>query len=144
MMGSPSGSCWPARGEPSGTSTWYDSGVALVAVAACAPAKPGRKRAAASASRRAADSIMVGFLGVGAPGSREDRYWRQLDRSVRNWQIPPMARAKEFDRAAALDPAIAVFASHGFAGASTEMLLQAMRISRQSMYDTFGDKHALF
>ena len=55
-----------------------------------------------------------------------------------------MARAKEFDRDAVLDPAIAVFASHGFAGASTEMLLQAMGISRQSMYDTFGDKHALF
>jgi AcrR family transcriptional regulator len=55
-----------------------------------------------------------------------------------------MPRAKEFDRDTVLDQAIAVFASHGFAGASTEMLLQAMGISRQSLYDTFGDKHALF
>lgn len=55
-----------------------------------------------------------------------------------------MPRPKEFDRDAALDRAIEVFASHGFAGTSTESLLQAMAISRQSMYDTFGDKHALF
>jgi AcrR family transcriptional regulator len=55
-----------------------------------------------------------------------------------------MPRPKEFDRETVLDLAIQVFASHGFVGASTEALLQAMGISRQSMYDTFGDKHQLF
>lgn len=55
-----------------------------------------------------------------------------------------MARPKEFDRDAAVDAAIGVFAEHGYEGTSTEMLLAAMKIGRQSMYDTFGDKRALF
>jgi len=55
-----------------------------------------------------------------------------------------MARQKEFDRDGALDAAIGVFADHGYEGTSTEALLEAMKIGRQSMYDTFGDKRALF
>lgn len=55
-----------------------------------------------------------------------------------------MARPKEFDRDEALGKAIKVFASHGYEGASTETLLKGMGISRQSMYDTFGDKRRLY
>lgn len=55
-----------------------------------------------------------------------------------------MARIKEFDRDEALDAAIAVFREHGFEGTSTEMLLKAMKIGRQSLYDTFGDKWKLY
>ena len=55
-----------------------------------------------------------------------------------------MARPREFDQDAALDQAIDVFASHGYEGSSTEMLLQAMGINRQSLYNTFGDKHQLY
>jgi TetR/AcrR family transcriptional regulator, transcriptional repressor for nem operon len=55
-----------------------------------------------------------------------------------------VARPREFDRDEALAKAIKVFASHGFEGASTEMLLNGMGISRQSMYDTFGDKRRLY
>jgi AcrR family transcriptional regulator len=55
-----------------------------------------------------------------------------------------MARPKEFDREEALASAIAVFGDHGFEGSSTEMLLRAMGISRQSLYDTFGDKRRLY
>lgn len=55
-----------------------------------------------------------------------------------------MARPKEFDRDKALEKAIKIFADHGFEGASTEMLLNAMGLSRQSMYDTFGTKRDLF
>jgi AcrR family transcriptional regulator len=55
-----------------------------------------------------------------------------------------VARPKEFDREAALRLAIPVFWENGFAGTSTEALVQAMGIGRQSLYDTFGDKHALF
>ncbi|PXA97552.1 TetR/AcrR family transcriptional regulator [Nostoc sp. 3335mG] len=55
-----------------------------------------------------------------------------------------MARPKEFDRDAALSGALEVFWSKGFEGASTEDLLKAMKIGRQSMYDTFGDKQALY
>jgi TetR/AcrR family transcriptional repressor of nem operon len=55
-----------------------------------------------------------------------------------------MARQKEFDRDDALDEAVKVFASHGYEGASTDALLSHMGISRQSMYDTFGDKRQLY
>jgi TetR/AcrR family transcriptional regulator, transcriptional repressor for nem operon len=53
-------------------------------------------------------------------------------------------RTKEFDREAALKGAIQVFCDGGFEGTSTEDLLREMGISRQSMYDTFGDKRALY
>ena len=55
-----------------------------------------------------------------------------------------MARPKEFDRETALKKAIKVFADHGYEGTSTDALLRAMGISRQSMYDTFGDKRRLY
>ncbi len=55
-----------------------------------------------------------------------------------------MARHKEFDRDTALHAAIGVFSEHGYEGTSTEELLTAMKISRQSMYDTFGDKRGLY
>lgn len=55
-----------------------------------------------------------------------------------------MARPKAFDRDTALQRAITLFREKGFAGASTDDLLGAMGIGRQSMYDTFGDKRGLF
>lgn len=55
-----------------------------------------------------------------------------------------MPRTKEFDRDEALQAAIKQFAAHGFEGTSTDMLLDAMGISRQSLYDTFGDKRQLY
>lgn len=55
-----------------------------------------------------------------------------------------MARAKEFDKEAAVDAAIGAFREHGFEGTSTGMLVDAMRIGRQSLYDTFGDKWQLY
>jgi TetR/AcrR family transcriptional regulator, transcriptional repressor for nem operon len=55
-----------------------------------------------------------------------------------------MARPREFDTDAALDSAIDVFREHGFEGASARMLVDAMRIGRQSLYDTFGDKWRLY
>src|SRR5882757_7094465 len=55
-----------------------------------------------------------------------------------------MARRREFDVDAALDGAIGVFREHGFEGASAEMLVGAMGIGRQSLYDTFGDKWRLY
>jgi TetR/AcrR family transcriptional regulator, transcriptional repressor for nem operon len=55
-----------------------------------------------------------------------------------------MARPKEFDRDAALAGALQVFWAKGYEGASTDDLLKGMKIGRQSMYDTFGDKQALY
>ena len=39
---------------------------------------------------------------------------------------------------------MSVFWSKGYAATSTDDLLDAMRIGRQSMYDTFGDKRRLY
>src|SRR5258707_4377102 len=55
-----------------------------------------------------------------------------------------MPRPKECDRETALREAIQVFCDGGFEGTSTDDLLRGMGISRQSMYDTFGDKRALY
>jgi TetR/AcrR family transcriptional regulator, transcriptional repressor for nem operon len=55
-----------------------------------------------------------------------------------------MARPKEFDQEQALDAVIGVFREHGFEGTSTEMLVRAAGIGRQSLYDTFGDKWELY
>ncbi len=55
-----------------------------------------------------------------------------------------MARPREFDRDEALKHAISVFWAKGFEAASTEDLLAAMKIGRQSLYDTFGDKRRLY
>jgi TetR/AcrR family transcriptional regulator, transcriptional repressor for nem operon len=55
-----------------------------------------------------------------------------------------MARPKEFDRDKSLQKAIGVFCEKGYAAASTDELMRAMNISRQSMYDTYGDKRQLY
>src|SRR6202158_941 len=55
-----------------------------------------------------------------------------------------MARPREFDRDAAVQRAMSVFWRKGYAATSTDDLLRAMNIGRQSMYDTFGDKHRLY
>jgi TetR/AcrR family transcriptional regulator, transcriptional repressor for nem operon len=56
----------------------------------------------------------------------------------------PMARPREFDRDAALRRAMSVFWAKGYAGTSTDDLLEAMSIGRQSMYAAFGDKRTLY
>jgi TetR/AcrR family transcriptional regulator, transcriptional repressor for nem operon len=55
-----------------------------------------------------------------------------------------MARHKEFDRDQALRKAMELFWSRGYEAASIEDLVKHMGINRQSLYDTFGHKHALY
>jgi TetR/AcrR family transcriptional regulator, transcriptional repressor for nem operon len=55
-----------------------------------------------------------------------------------------MARPREFDRDEALERATGVFWAKGFASTSTDDLLTAMGIGRQSLYNAFQDKRALY
>ena len=55
-----------------------------------------------------------------------------------------MARHKEFDRDEALHRAMEVFWSRGYEATSVGDLVEHMGINRQSLYDTFGDKHSLY
>jgi TetR/AcrR family transcriptional regulator, transcriptional repressor for nem operon len=55
-----------------------------------------------------------------------------------------MGRHKEFDLDEALQKAMEVFWERGYEAASVQDLVEHMGINRQSLYDTFGDKHALY
>jgi len=55
-----------------------------------------------------------------------------------------MARQKEFDRDEALHKAMETFWARGYEATSIQHLVESMGINRQSLYDTFGDKHALY
>jgi len=55
-----------------------------------------------------------------------------------------MARPKAFVQQDALTAAMEVFWRLGYERASLDQLLDAMGISKQSLYDTFGDKRALY
>ena len=53
-------------------------------------------------------------------------------------------RRPRFDRERVLDSAIEIFWRDGYAATSLANLLEEMGISRQSLYNCFGDKHSLF
>src|SRR6516225_9217412 len=55
-----------------------------------------------------------------------------------------MPSPKEFAREVALKDAVKILCETVYEGTSTDDLLRGMGISRQSMYDTFGDKRALY
>ena len=55
-----------------------------------------------------------------------------------------MARIKAFDPDDVLQRAMELFWRSGYASTSMSALLEHMGISRQSLYDTFGDKNSLY
>jgi TetR/AcrR family transcriptional repressor of nem operon len=55
-----------------------------------------------------------------------------------------MPRAKEFDEAQVLDQALELFRARGFKHTSFSDLVAELGVSRQSLYDTYGDKQALY
>jgi len=67
-----------------------------------------------------------------------------IDRAIHNKYPKAMARPREFDRDEALTRATRVFWAKGYASTSTEDLLAAMNIGRQSLYNAFGDKRKLY
>ncbi len=55
-----------------------------------------------------------------------------------------MPRAKEFDEAEVLDQALELFRARGFKHTSFSDLVEELGVSRQSLYDTYGDKQSLY
>jgi TetR/AcrR family transcriptional repressor of nem operon len=55
-----------------------------------------------------------------------------------------MVRPREFNRDEVLEGAMSDFWTKGFSATTTSDLVEAMQIGRQSMYDSFGDKRALY
>ena len=55
-----------------------------------------------------------------------------------------MARPRDFDEAVALDAAIECFRQHGYEATSVRDLTACMGIGPTSLYNSFGDKRALF
>lgn len=55
-----------------------------------------------------------------------------------------LGRPKQFDRTKALETAMQLFWKHGYEATGLNTLIEHMGIGRQSLYDTYGDKHALF
>jgi TetR/AcrR family transcriptional repressor of nem operon len=55
-----------------------------------------------------------------------------------------MARTKDFDEDEVLNKAVDLFWLKGYNGTSMQDLVDALGISRSSLYDTYGDKHTLF
>ena len=55
-----------------------------------------------------------------------------------------MARCVEFNECEIIEKAMNVFWEKGYHGTSMQDLVDAMQINRSSLYNTIGDKHALF
>ena len=55
-----------------------------------------------------------------------------------------MPRTKEFDEAEVLDQALELFRARGFKHTSFADLTEQLGVSRQSLYDTYGDKQTLY
>jgi TetR/AcrR family transcriptional regulator, transcriptional repressor for nem operon len=55
-----------------------------------------------------------------------------------------VGRKKGYEPGDLVESAMALFHAHGFAGTSTQMLVEKLGVNRNSMYAEFGSKQALF
>ncbi len=55
-----------------------------------------------------------------------------------------MGRKKTYDRDVLIQQSMEMFRDHGFAGTSTQMLVDGLGVNRYSLYAEFGDKQSLF
>jgi TetR/AcrR family transcriptional regulator, transcriptional repressor for nem operon len=68
-----------------------------------------------------------------------------LEQSFKNaYLCITMARSKEFDPEERLEKARDLFREKGYHATSMQDLVDTMKLNRGSIYDTYGDKHALF
>ena len=87
----------------------------------------------------------LGLYFAGGGHGVPPRHKKILDRSFqKEYKYFTMARQKEFDKDEALHKAMETFWARGYEATSIQHLVESMGINRQSLYDTFGDKHALF
>jgi TetR/AcrR family transcriptional repressor of nem operon len=63
---------------------------------------------------------------------------------TRGKAFPVMARSKDFDESEVLAKAVKLFWLKGYNGTSMQEMVDALGISRSSLYDTYGDKHTLY
>lgn len=55
-----------------------------------------------------------------------------------------MGRKKRYDRNVLIEKAMEIFRDHGFAGTSTQMLVEGLGVNRFSLYAEFGNKQGIF
>ena len=55
-----------------------------------------------------------------------------------------MGRKKEYDRDELIQKALGIFRIHGYAGTSTQMLVEGLEVNRFSLYAEFSNKQELF
>lgn len=55
-----------------------------------------------------------------------------------------MGRRKTYDRDDLVERSMEMFRDHGYAGTSTQMLVDTLGVNRYSLYAEFGDKQTLF
>jgi TetR/AcrR family transcriptional repressor of nem operon len=55
-----------------------------------------------------------------------------------------MGRRKTYERDDLIEGSMEMFRDHGFAGTSTQMLVEGLGVNRYSLYAEFGSKQALF
>lgn len=55
-----------------------------------------------------------------------------------------MGRKKNYDRAKLIEGAMEIFRDHGFAGTTSQMLVDGLGVNRFSLYAEFGNKQGLF
>ena len=55
-----------------------------------------------------------------------------------------MGRRKTYDRDDLIERSMEMFRDHGYAGTSTQMLVEGLGVNRYSLYAEFGDKQTLF
>src|SRR5438093_12545846 len=67
-----------------------------------------------------------------------------LDSTVKIAYSESMPRPKSFDEDVVLDQAVELFWERGYDGTSLADLEAHLGLGRQSLYNTFGDKQALF